>query len=204
MSFGSSKIVQVDCPSLIDLPSDFLSTPLGAALRPMIDSMFLPRGQESAPPSLPSQVDSSLQSLSLDGGSSSASPPVPGPANSLTSPIHVCTNPASMQSILKSHRAVVAFFTSATCGPCRMIEPVFEGLAEEKTRDVGGSAASQVAFVKIDHDVGLGGAVAREYGIRVTPTFLFFLDGRKVRGGIIAYVIYDRLKNVPPLARLMN
>jgi hypothetical protein len=61
-----------------------------------------------------------------------------------------------------------------------MIEPVFESLAEERTRGVDRSTG-QVAFVKIDHDVGLGGAVAREYGIRVTPTFLFFLDGQKVR-----------------------
>ena len=66
------------------------------------------------------------------------------------------------------HRAVVAFFTSATCGPCRMIEPVLEEFA-------GG-----MGFAKIDLSVGLGGAVASEYQVRVTPTFLFFLDGRRM------------------------
>ena len=74
---------------------------------------------------------------------------------------------------------MVAFFTSATCGPCRMIEPAFERLAHEKTQaaKVGGS----IAFAKIDMGVGMGGMVASEYGVRVTPTFIFFLDGKKVR-----------------------
>ena len=35
-------------------------------------------------------------------------------------------------------------------------------------------------FAKIEIGAGMGSAVAREYGIRVTPTFLFFLDGEKV------------------------
>ena len=57
-----------------------------------------------------------------------------------------------------------------------MIEPVFEELAKSKCRANGG-----VGFAKIDLSVGLGGGLASEYQVRVTPTFLFFLDGRKVR-----------------------
>lgn len=97
----------------------------------------------------------------------------------MTAPVHICTNPSALSSILKSHRAVVAFFTSATCGPCKMIEPAFERLAHEKTEaaKVGGA----IAFVKIDMGAGMGGMVASEYGVRVTPTFIFFLDGKKVR-----------------------
>lgn len=53
-----------------------------------------------------------------------------------------------------------------------MVEPVFEGLAGEK--------GSSAAFTKVDLGVGLGGSVASEWGVRVTPTFLFFLDGNKV------------------------
>lgn len=56
-----------------------------------------------------------------------------------------------------------------------MIEPVFEELAKSKSRPNG------VGFAKIDLSVGLGGALASEYRVSVTPTFLFFLDGRKVR-----------------------
>jgi hypothetical protein len=55
-----------------------------------------------------------------------------------------------------------------------MISPVFERIAEEK----GGRRG--VAFAKIDTAVGMGGNVAAEFGIRVAPTFIFFLDGKKV------------------------
>ena len=65
-------------------------------------------------------------------------------------------------------------FTSATCAPCRMIEPVFEELARAK-------GAPRVAFVKVDLAVGMGSMVAREHGVTATPTFGFFLDGKKVR-----------------------
>jgi hypothetical protein len=56
-----------------------------------------------------------------------------------------------------------------------MIAPVFEELATAKSR-------SGVAFTKVDLAVGMGSSVASEWGVRVTPTFLFFLDGKKVCG----------------------
>jgi thiol-disulfide isomerase/thioredoxin len=60
-----------------------------------------------------------------------------------------------------------------------MIEPVFEDLAQEKKGR--GNATGQVAFAKVDLGVGLGSMVAREYGVTATPTFGFFLDGKRVR-----------------------
>jgi thiol-disulfide isomerase/thioredoxin len=88
----------------------------------------------------------------------------------------MATNPASMNGFLKAHKAVVTFFTSQTCPPCRIIEPVFERLAEEKTK--GGV---DVVFVKVDMGVGMGSSVAGEWRVRVTPSFIFFMDGKKVR-----------------------
>jgi thiol-disulfide isomerase/thioredoxin len=107
-------------------------------------------------------------------------------ALSASGPIHPSTNPSSFRSLLNTHRVVVAMFTSATCPPCRMIEPVFEDLARSKknlTTGSGGNpqAESQIAFVKVDLGVGMGSMVAREYGVSATPTFGFFLDGKKVR-----------------------
>ena len=98
-----------------------------------------------------------------------------------TAPIHIATNPASFHNVLKTHRAVVAMFTSQTCPPCRMIEPVFERTAHERTQnaDVGGGGG--IAFVKVDLGAGMASAIAAEYSVRVTPTFLFFRDGSKVR-----------------------
>lgn len=75
----------------------------------------------------------------------------------------MCTNPAAFHGLLRSHRAVIAFFTSATCAPCRMIEPVFEELAHEKTNAEGNN---KTAFVKIDMGAGLGFQVGGEFGVR--------------------------------------
>ncbi|KAI0074056.1 DUF862-domain-containing protein [Panus rudis PR-1116 ss-1] len=195
-------------PSWIkDLPSDFLSTPFGAALRPTIDNMYRrpvpgaptpgtiqPTAQAAqaaaaASPN-PALAASLLQAVAAQAaagpssvpqgnGSLYGTPTLNGmqPTNTVAAPVHICTNPSSFHNILKTHRAVVAFFTSATCGPCRMIEPVFERLAHEKTE--GGEAGGGVAFVKIDLGAGMGGMVGSEYGVRVTPTFIFFLDGKK-------------------------
>lgn len=190
-----------------DLPSDFLATPFGAALRPTIDNMFRLPVPGAAPTSAtlqpspaaaqaavnaspnPALAASLLQAVANQAFSPSASngagPSAPAPTqqqassstNTVSAPVHICTNPSSFHSLLRSHRAVVAMFTSATCGPCRMIEPVFEDLAWSKTHGLG---KDRVAFVKIDMGVGMGGQVAAEFGIRVTPTFLFFLDGQKV------------------------
>ncbi|KAI0056556.1 DUF862-domain-containing protein [Artomyces pyxidatus] len=171
-------------PSWIkDLPSDFLSTPFGAALRPTIDAMYRrPTGATptATPPSgFPgsSQTNPQLASSLLQAVASRASgAPAPSPSTgTVAAPIHVSTNSASFHSLLGAHRAVVAMFTSTTCAPCRMIEPVFEDLAHAKTKGSG-----MIAFVKVDTGAGMGGMVGSEYGVRATPTFLFFLDGKQV------------------------
>jgi desumoylating isopeptidase 1 len=71
-----------------------------------------------------------------------------------------------------------------------MIEPVFEDLAlSKKNLTTGGGKAradeGRIAFVKVDLGVGMGSMVAREYGVTATPTFGFFLDGKKVRRGSV-------------------
>ncbi|KII86619.1 hypothetical protein PLICRDRAFT_113667 [Plicaturopsis crispa FD-325 SS-3] len=168
-------------PFIKDLPADFLSTPFGAALRPTIDNMYR-RPAPGAAPATPSTAAASaspnpqLASALLQAvASRAATNPTPTPATqTLTAPIHLSTNPSSLRSLLHSHRALVAFFTAPdTCPPCRVIEPVFEGLAREKARE-------GLAFSKTDLNVGMGGSVAGEWGVRVTPTFIFFLDGKKI------------------------
>lgn len=119
----------------------------------------------------PSPADGhSLTSSRLDPSSQAT--------NSLTGPLHIVTNQASFNHFLKAHRAAVALFTAPqTCPPCRVIEPVFDRLAEEKGIREGRNGA---AFAKIDMNVGMGRSLAAEWGIRATPTFIFFLDGKKV------------------------
>ncbi|EPQ54651.1 DUF862-domain-containing protein [Gloeophyllum trabeum ATCC 11539] len=187
-------------PSWIkDLPSDFLSTPFGAALRPTIDNMYrrpVPGATPTPPAGIaqsaanaaaaspnPQLAASLLQAVAAQAAGGQQLP-TPSPSGTSTpstqtvaAPIHMVTNPASWHSTLKSHRAVTAFFTSATCGPCRMIEPIFEEIARNKTQ---GRSPGQVAFAKIDLGTGMSSQVASEYGVRVTPTFIFFLDGKKI------------------------
>ena len=61
-----------------------------------------------------------------------------------------------------------------------MIGPIFQCLSEEKglheDRDGAGFAQTNI-------DVGMGRNLATEWGIRATPTFISFLDGKKVRLG---------------------
>ncbi|TCD70510.1 hypothetical protein EIP91_002855 [Steccherinum ochraceum] len=192
-------------PSWIsDLPSDFLSTPFGAALRPTIDSMYRRPVPGAAPspatiqpspqaaaaaaaaspnPDLAASLLQAVASQAMANGFPSASGSANGVSTpstqTLASPIHICTNSASFHSVLKSHKAVVAFFTSATCGPCRMIEPVFEQLAHNMTKTAGAGGGAGVAFVKVDLGVGMSNVVGGEFGVRVTPTFIFFKDGKK-------------------------
>ncbi|KAI0029169.1 PPPDE putative peptidase domain-containing protein [Vararia minispora EC-137] len=170
-----------------DLPSDFLSTPFGAALRPTIDAMY--RRPVATSPSAPTSLSSApaasqlastlLQAVSARAvGAPSAASTASGTSTpstaTLAAPIHISTNSASFKSTLSAHRVSVVFFTSATCGPCRMIEPVFENLAREKTKGEG-----RIAFIKVDLGIGMSGAIANEYEVRATPTFIFFLGSQK-------------------------
>ncbi|KAH8104592.1 DUF862-domain-containing protein [Cristinia sonorae] len=190
-------------PSWIsDLPSDFLSTPFGAALRPTIDNMYRrpvpgaaptpatvqPSAQAAAAaaaaspnPQLAASLLQAVASQAMANGFPSASTNGTSTPSTQTvaSPIHICTNTASFHNVLKTHKAVIAFFTSETCPPCRMIEPLFEQLAWNRTKTSGAGGGAGVAFIKVDLGVGMGNAVAGEYGVRVTPTFIFFKDGQK-------------------------
>ena len=57
---------------------------------------------------------------------------------------------------------VLADFFSATCGPCKMLAPIFEQVANEK---------ENIAFVKVDVDVA--GELAQLFGITSIPTVAY-------------------------------
>jgi len=61
-------------------------------------------------------------------------------------------------------------FWAPWCGPCRMIAPVVEELAE----DFDGKAK----IVKVNTDEEQ--AIAVKYGVRSIPTIIFFKDGAQV------------------------
>ncbi|KAG8902083.1 hypothetical protein FRC00_002002 [Tulasnella sp. 408] len=125
------------------LPADFLSTPFGQSMRPMIDNMF-----RRAVPTTSTPVPAPPNVSTLGIPSTSNFDP-----NTLTNPIQIAGSSASFNNLLRSNRIVVAFFTSDTCPPCGMIAPVFKQIAEDKNRP-------GVAFVEVNMQNSMSGAAA--------------------------------------------
>jgi thioredoxin 1 len=72
--------------------------------------------------------------------------------------------------VLASKTPVLVDFWAAWCGPCRMLAPVVEKLAE--------SFAGRVKFVKLDTEENPD--VAGTYGIRSIPCLILFKDGKEI------------------------
>jgi thioredoxin 1 len=68
------------------------------------------------------------------------------------------------QEVLKSEIPVIVDFWAPWCGPCRMVAPVMEQIADEY--------AGRVKVVKVNTDENQ--AVAYKYGIRSIPTIGIF------------------------------
>ena len=72
--------------------------------------------------------------------------------------------------VLNSTSPVVVDFWAVWCGPCRMVSPIVDELAEEYK--------GKVDFVKLNVDENP--AVSMQYGIRSIPTLLLFKGGKPV------------------------
>ncbi|MEF2784113.1 thioredoxin [Erysipelotrichaceae bacterium HCN-30851] len=79
-------------------------------------------------------------------------------------------NKAEFEQITKEGVVLVDFFAT-WCGPCKMLSPVLEELAE----DVKGKAE----IVKVDVDQE--GDLAMRFGIMSVPTMIIFKDGEAVK-----------------------
>jgi thioredoxin 1 len=73
---------------------------------------------------------------------------------------------------LSRHPVMVVDFWAAWCGPCKMVAPVIEELADQY--------AGKVAFGKLNVDENP--QVSQSFGVQSIPTILVFKNGRPVDG----------------------
>ncbi|EPS40221.1 hypothetical protein H072_6019 [Dactylellina haptotyla CBS 200.50] len=78
---------------------------------------------------------------------------------------------AEFKGYIESDKVTVVDFYAVWCGPCKVISPVLEKLAND-------SEFAELNFIKVDVDKLDN--VSAEMGIRAMPTFMVFKGGEKV------------------------
>lgn len=145
-----------------NLPQTFLNTPFGQMMKPQIESALRGVTQGTGTAGVPHPAPAR---------------PAPGSARHGTADgtVKNVSNTQQLDQQLaqasQSKKAVVIFFTSATCPPCKMVYPTYDELA--------GEAGPQATLIKVDISSALD--VGMRYQVRATPTFMSFLDnGEKI------------------------
>jgi len=117
----------------------------------------------------------------------SKAPPQEKPADSER--LMIVTDADFSRLVLEAKTPVLVDFWAAWCGPCRMVEPVVEQLAQE--------FAERVLFAKLNVDANR--ATAQRYGVQSIPTLIIFHAGEevdRVTGAQPIHVLRQRLMAV--------
>ena len=79
------------------------------------------------------------------------------------------------EELLKNKKVVLDFYAD-WCGPCRMLSPIIEELAEQYGEEV---AIAKLNVVRV-------GEVAQKYGVLNIPTVIFFKNG-EIKETLVGY-----------------
>ncbi|KAG4439831.1 hypothetical protein IFR05_004680 [Cadophora sp. M221] len=139
---------------IANLPQTVLNTPLGRVMQPQINEMVRRRQNKNG---------------GLLGIKDQAD--VPQTQGQRASTVREVNSVVALEKLLKEAEksCAIIFFTSATCGPCKKLYPVYDEIAEE--------AAHKAVLIKVD--VSKAYDVGAKYNIRSTPTFMTFLRGKE-------------------------
>ena len=88
------------------------------------------------------------------------------------------------KEVLQSDKPVLVDFFADWCGPCKMMAPVVEQLAEEL------EGKAKVGKLNIDENMD----IAEKYRVMNIPTFLIFKDGQE-KERIVGAVSKNESKN---------
>src|ERR671931_807470 len=84
----------------------------------------------------------------------------------------ITLNDTNFDEVTRKYPLLVVDFWAPWCGPCRMVSPVIEQLADE--------LAGKVVFGKLNVDENP--IVSNKFGIKSIPTLAIFKNGRAIDG----------------------
>lgn len=81
----------------------------------------------------------------------------------------ISINKNNFEEVLKSEKTVLLDFFASWCGPCRMLSPVIDGIAEENPQLLVGK-------INVDEEEEL----AMQFGVTSIPTLVVIKNGKIV------------------------